>query len=1203
MATEWSEKQREIINSRNQTLLVSAAAGSGKTAVLVERILSRICDENGGVDADRFLVVTFTNAAAAQMRERLGAAMEERLESLDEGDRLYARLGRQQTLLHNAQISTIHQFCLNIIRNHFNAIELDPSFRVADEGELKLLKSDVVKELLEEYYAEGRAEFFDLVESICPGKNDNALEEIILKMYEASVSHPDPAKWLSSCTAAYETDTAEDFSRLPEILYLMEYKNKMLESLRGIWSEGYAAALAERGPVAYAEVFLNDKRILDALSAALTYTDFVEAWRRLKDGFVTLPRIKAALFDKELCEKAKKSRDTVKTEIRNLADRYFTADAEAAVNAVRRLKPRAALLTELTDRFTKLFAWGKREKNLVDFNDLEHFALRILTREENGEMVYTAAADEYSRFFEEIMVDEYQDSNMVQEALLEAVSGRRFGRENLFMVGDVKQSIYKFRMARPDIFLKKYKEFSRAEDADCRCIELSKNYRSRSEVLSGVNAVFGGIMNKDFGGIEYNDEQRLNPGLEFAEGVPEEELRSEILLIDRQTEDGDKADFETAQMEAKVIAGRIRELTDGRSGFKVWDRRTKEYRRAGYGDIVILLRSFAGRADTYVKVLSEEGIPASAQSGTGYFDAYEVKTMIHFLRILNNPTDDISLAAVLHSPIGGFSSEELALLRIECREDSLYDALLFYEKAGGRQELIEKVKAFRERFDTLRGTVPYTPLHRLIRNALKITGYGDFCEAMPAGNRRKLNLDMLVEKAAAYENTSYRGLFNFVRYLDKLKKYEIDYGEASAAAGENEDVVRIMTIHKSKGLEFPVVILGGAGRRFNQQDSSENIILHSDYGIGMDLVDTKRRTKTDFIKKTVMQRIIRTENLEEEVRVLYVALTRAIEKLVIVGCFANLDKKCENWRACKGDFSSLVNAGCYADWIMPFANERDFSVTAVKPEDITAGEQKRLVVAGVREGILLDKDKDEVFDADFRRLIRERFAYSYEQKASTGVHAAVSVSELKKLSYVHEDDDSTFIVDMPEPVLPRFIYEEQEERADMGMQVGTAYHTVLEQLDFTRMHTEEDIRWLCRQLELDEKLEPAAAKRLKPERLKRFTESALYGRMSRAAVCGLLKKEQPFVIGMDSGEVRGDWPEGELIMVQGIIDAFFEEEGGLVLVDYKTDRVEHDAEQTLINRYKKQFELYERALSQLTGKTVKEKLIYSLWLGKEILVK
>lgn len=1205
MSVTWSKDQQKIINSRNQTLLVAAAAGSGKTAVLVERILSRISDEENPVDIDHFLVVTFTNAAAAQMRERLDDAIEERLAMLDEGAKLYKRLKRQQMLLDNAQISTIHQFCLSIIRNHFNKLDIDPAFRVADEGELKLIKSDVAEELLEGCYLEGTEEFYDLTESICTGKNDDALTEVILKLYEASVSHPEPDKWLDGIKQFYNISSEEEFEALPDVKYLMEYKDNVMDGILKAWNAGLRAVLSENGPAAYEKVFNADKAVIDAIMGADSYGRLVEAWASCADGFITMPRIKAGSADASLQEEAKAKRDKVKTELKKLMDSYFVIPPEEVVGQVQRLKGRAFYLIELTAQFAVRFKEKKREKNLVDFNDLEHFALEILLDEKNGVMLPGAVADEYSEYFCEIMVDEYQDSNMVQEAIINAVSGERFGKDNVFMVGDVKQSIYKFRMARPDLFLAKYHAFSKEDNAKKQCIELSSNYRSRKQVLDAANSIFENIMNKSFGGIEYDDRSSLKCGMKFAEVPDENVYRAEILLADR-TIDDEKEDG--AELEAKLMAERIRKLVSGNDGFKVWDKSRGEYRKCEYGDIVILLRGLTGRADTYVKILGEEGIPAFSQSGAGYFDAYEVQVMINCLRILNNPLNDIALTAVLHSPIGGFSSEELSLIRIANRTESIYEGLVKYD--GSNEKLKLKLSDFLTKYNKLRAMVPYMPLHKLIRTVLKETGYDDFCMAMPAGEKRRMNLYMLVQKAVEFEGTSYKGLFNFVRYLDKLKKYEIDYGEASAV-GAAGNTVRIMTIHKSKGLEFPVVFIGGIGKRFNQQDAAEKIVIHADYGIGFDVIDAKRRTSEAAFKRKVLQGIIKKENLEEELRVLYVAMTRAVEKLILVGSFEKLEEKLnKNWKTAEADFLTLISAGSYADWIMPFCG-REFAVNICNAAEVLGIEEKRQMTEMVKEQFLHLMDKDmRTVDAAFKKLIEERFEYKYSQAESIGVSAAISVSELKRLSYVAEDEPESFIKPEKESIVPKFIQNSDDngcagqENRGIGMQVGTAYHTVFWKLDFSdTLPDRTKIQMLIDELKSQGSITAEAAERISIRRLLAFEDSELYRRMSRAHMRGLLKREQPFVMGMDAAKVRQDWPEGEMILVQGVIDAFFEEDGELVVVDYKTDIVnEADGENVLIRRYKRQMELYAKALEQITGKRVKSKIIYSTGLAREVKV-
>ncbi|MBQ9765367.1 MAG: helicase-exonuclease AddAB subunit AddA [Lachnospiraceae bacterium] len=1252
MATiKWSNEQQKIIDLRDRTLLVAAAAGSGKTAVLVERILARISDEASPVDIDHFLVVTFTNAAAAQMRERIDRAIEEKLLSLDEKSSLFKRLKRQQMLLGNAQISTIHQFCLSVIRNNFSKINIDPAFRLGEEGEFKLLKSDVASEILERCYEEGSEAFYDFSESMCTGKNDDGLEDIIINLFEAATSHPDPDGWIDNMEKLYEIDTVEEFNALPEIKYLIEYKTNVMGSVLAAWNRGVETILSDKGLEPYMKTYNSDKVIIDALMEATDYSETVDAWQANKDGFVRLASVKAGTVDEELQAEVKECRNIVKNEISKLMEGNFNVQATAAIRQIKELRRRARMLFKLVREFRELYSLKKREKNLVDFDDLEHFTLDILLEKDASvkEGVegfrMTAVADEYSEFFAEIMVDEYQDSNMVQEAIIYAVSGERFGKHNVFMVGDVKQSIYKFRMARPDLFLGKYNTFSRKDSASKVCIELAENYRSRRQVLSATNSIFEKIMNKRFGGIEYDDVSALKCGMKFEEGVPENVYKAEIHLAEREIEDEDNQKEDGAILEAKIIAGRIKELVAGMDGFKVWDKGHGAYRSCKYGDIVILLRSFAGRADTYAKVLAEEGIPAFSQSGSGYFDAYEVRTIINFLRILDNALDDIAFTAVIHSPIGKISSEELALIRIKQPDVSICEALRFYMENGDNGLIKEKLAVFFDKYEKLREMVAYMPLHKLIRAALRITGYDDYCAAMPAGKKRRMNLYMLVRKAVEFEGTSYRGLFNFIRYLDKLKKYDIDFGEANVTDAGGNGAVRIMTIHKSKGLEFPVVFLGGIGKRFNQQDTTDKVVIHADYGIGFDKVDVKRRTSETVFKRNIIKNVIKKENLEEELRVLYVALTRAIEKLVLVGSFEKLGSKLDKWQRSEADFSTLMSASSYADWILPFSS-REFDIKIHAVADVIEGEAKRQVTGDIKREFLALKDAEAVTDEAARKLIEERFAFEYLQAASTMVSAAISVSELKHLSYEREEEEVEFLEATEETgsIVPRFIAEalvketgtdsekddfmgssEYGEAAstpvvettavsapiarsglhdkDTGMKVGTAYHTLFWKFDFDKAPDRKELAAFLKEMTDKGAIEPDIADRISLSKLLWFAGGELYGRMSAAHRNGMLRREQPFVLGMDAKTVKEEWPEGEIILVQGIIDAFFEEDGELVLVDYKTDRVsETDCKEVLTRRYKKQMELYTKALEQITGKRVKERILYSLAVGHGILV-
>ena len=891
MSVNWTDEQRQVIELRDRNILVSAAAGSGKTAVLVERIITRLTEAHP-VDVDRLLIVTFTEAAAAEMKERIGAAIEKKLEECP-GD---AHLERQATLIHSAQITTIHSFCLSVIRDHFHVIGIDPGFRIAEEGELKLLKQDVTDELLEQCYAEGTEEFLAFTERFGTGKSDRKIEELIQKLYEYSRSYPQPKQWLEKCVRAYESPALE--------IRAEERVRVRTGDIRRLLEQGLRICEEPDGPYMYGDMLESDIREIDRLGMAGDFEQMYAAvlqikWKRLstkKDDTVSA----------EKREYVKRLRGQAKDLLDEMREDYFYLPPEEWKKDMEEAMPSMKTLAHLVEQFASLLSEKKRQRGMIDFNDMEQFALAILTEEKEGELAPSATAREYQERFEEVMIDEYQDSNLVQETILSSVSRASRGQNNIFMVGDVKQSIYSFRLSRPELFMEKYRTYSLKESSRQR-IDLHRNFRSRPEVLDCVNDVFRQIMRKETGGIEYDDSAALYPGASFPplpEGR-EDSDRAELLLLDKEELAGE----DERRAEAGLIAGRIRRLI--REGV-VLDKGTKEYRRIRYRDIVILTRSIRGWAEVLSTVLMEEGIPAYSVSREGYFETYEVSVLLDYLKVLDNARQDLPLAAVLTSPFCGLDTRELAEIRTAYPERPFYEAAELY--AGEKDdELSGKLETCFSQMASVRERVPYTPIHELLSQIIDGTGYGLYVTAMPGGAQRLANVEMLTQRASAFEGTSYKGLFNFVRYIEQLKKYDVDYGEAGIM-DEQADTVRIMSIHKSKGLEFPIVFVAGMGRQFNTRDTKGSVLLHPEWGAGLDLIDLKRRTKTPTFLKKMMREEIRLENLAEEMRVLYVALTRAKEKLIMTGVPKKISSYMEEVGAAVFRPEGAKN---YLDWVLP----------------------------------------------------------------------------------------------------------------------------------------------------------------------------------------------------------------------------------------------------------------------------------------------
>ena len=1265
MGVSWTTEQQQVIDLRNRNILVSAAAGSGKTAVLVERIVKIITDKNHPVDIDHLLIVTFTNAAAAEMRERIGNAIEKALDE-QPGDE---HLLRQLTLIHNAQITTIDSFCLYVVRNHFHEIDLEPNFRIGDEGELKLLREDVLGRVLEQNYEEPSEAFSDFVEGYASGRTDAALNEMILQLYEFSRSYPWPEKWLDSFVGIYRIENREELDCAEWLAPLTQNIRFVLKDCEQLLKQALAVTQQDDGPDMYEKAVRSDLEKYEGLSKLTSFCELSGALSDIK--YDRLASSRGFEGDPDKLELVKSLREQAKDVVKKLCKQYFFCSPEMMIEQLERTEPMLEEVVRLTKQFADEFAAAKRRKNLVDFHDVEHFALQILVDEETEKAKKTA--EEFRDTFEEIMIDEYQDSNEVQETLLRSISREERGENNIFMVGDVKQSIYRFRLARPELFMKKYDSYS-LEESTTQRIDLHKNFRSREEVLTCTNDIFYKIMARSLGNVEYDAEAALYPGASYpampvqenpvGEKAAEDEKVSgkqingftpEILLADSNDELLEDTDFSDKKtLEAKMVAEKIRHLMKTQP---VTDKATGELRMARYSDIVILLRSLSGWADSLVEVLNGNGIPAHTVSSTGYFSTVEVQTVLSMLRLLDNPRQDIPMAAVLRSPMAGLTDEELAVLRLEDGSVPFHEAVLelaegLYEEDGKTEDDIEstahrKLLKFYKKYTQLRQLVPDTPIHELIEIILRETGYGHYVAAMPAGNRRTANLNMLLEKAAAYEKTSYKGLFHFVRYIDELQKYDVDFGEADMV-GENEDVVRIMSIHKSKGLEFPIVIVSGMGKNFNKQDTRSKMVLHPELGIGLDYMDGKKRIKSPTIAKKAIAKQIDLENLGEELRVLYVALTRAKEKLILTGTLKDAAEKLKFYRqqanlskVAARPLSYLTREGAsgYLDWILPavLSYGDKYPVRIVEAAELVLDEVENQLEQN--ENLTERIGEIEAADTQLVGQLKQWFSQRYPYQTDILRKNKYSVSELKhramreRFEAEQEETVPAFLEEPVTPTIPLFIQREEsveQETPNRGALRGTAVHRVMECYDFT---SEKSVQEQMDAMEKEEKITADMRALVKVQTVADFVSSETGRRMALAQFGGALYREKPFVMGFTEEELErygfgagaqmieneaqtenaqqeimsenvsreNHMHEEDLTLIQGIIDVFWIEDDGITVLDYKTDRV--DTAQELIDRYATQLKLYADALERVfaTRKLkVKEILIYSFRLEKLI---
>lgn len=1252
MGVQWTKEQQEVIRLRDRNILVSAAAGSGKTAVLVERILSKITDNTHPADIDRLLIMTFTRAAAGEMKERISAVIEKALGEDPDNEHLQ----RQTTLLHTAQITTIDGFCAYIIRNYFHLIGLDPGYRTADEGELKLLRGDVVKALLEEHYAQKDEKFQKFVECFATGKSDENLGDLIQKLYEMAMSNPFPEEWLQKCLGDYRIESLEELRETEWMKMLWDAVGDELQEAELLIREARNVCAEADGPYLYEEALNSDLilvRDLQELAEKRDYNGTVKVL--VKPAFARLSTKKALDVEEQKKQRVKELRDEEKGILKELGQRYFQSSEEEILEIIRYVREPIEMLIELTVQFMEQFGTAKREKNILDFTDMEHFALQILMTKEGEEIHMSQAARELSAKYDEVLVDEYQDSNFVQELLTTAVSGWINQKKNIFMVGDVKQSIYRFRLARPELFMEKYKSYS-TEEAKEQRIDLHKNFRSRAQVLESVNFIFRQIMGEDLGGVAYDKDAALYPGASFPEGESEEFVKTEVLLIEKDGEEladvqesadagaqGSQMELENQnaqELEALAIAQRIQEIV-GKE--QIVDKETREYRPVEYGDIVILLRTAYGWAETFREVLASQGIPVYCTSRTGYFSALEIVTVLNYLKVCDNPLQDIPLMGVLRSPIVGCTSQELAELRIHYPKGLLYESLTAYVGESSKTDFLTekdflklKLSNFLQLLEKVRNMAAYTPVHELILYVLKETGYGNYARALPGGEQRFANLTMLVEKAMDYEKTSYRGLFNFVRYIEQLQAYEVDYGEVNLT-GAGNTAVEIMTIHKSKGLEFPVVFVAGMGKQFNFQDMNAGLLLHPELGIGADAVIPEKRVIASSLNKQIIRRQLLKESLGEELRVLYVAMTRAKEKLILTGTVGKLEKQMVSLSRFLDEEEELLPLGTrikaknYWAFVLPalvrhramsellgeygilmkkqkgiYDDVSDFVIKKVTVRQMT--EKAVILQAGnqMQEEYLKNWDADQVYDKEVREEIEKRFSFVYPYKYLEDIPVKVSVSDLKKRSWHDESELEENIsvsaeeqVEEQEAPVPAFMAEKQEEYK--GAARGTAYHRLMECLDYAEVESEEQLEVQLKRLLESQKMTEQEAECIRIRDIKKFVDSELGQRMKKAVVKKQLYREQPFVIRRSASLLDDSWKD-ETILVQGIIDAYFTEDGEIVLVDYKTDRVRKGQEQKLVDLYHVQLEDYAQALERMTGMKVKEKIIYSFTLQKAILL-
>ncbi len=1240
----WTEDQWKAIMASGQDILVAAAAGSGKTAVLVERIIKKITSESHPMDVDELLVVTFTNASAAEMRHRIGEALEKAIDS----NPASTHLKKQLSLLNRASISTLHSFCLEVIRKYYYLIDVDPGFRIADETEGQLLRDEVIEDLFEEEY--GKAEnqpFFNLVDAFTNDRSDEGLKDIIVDLFDFARSNPSPDAYLDSIVSMYDAAGSTAIENLPFMKVLIADIELQLQGAKQLLEKGMEIARMPGGPAPRAVNFTEDLHVIDTLLAAKdrSWAELYEAIQLANFGRAKTCR--GDDFNKDLVDKAAKLRDRAKKIVQDLRGELFSRKPESFLKDMQEMKPLVSVLIDLVKEFSQRFGEVKQERGLVDFSDLEHYTLEILTAKSDpeeeelpaGESKPSEAALAYRNKFKEVLVDEYQDTNMVQEAILQLVTAEGEVSGNLFMVGDVKQSIYKFRLAEPNLFLGKYNRFTSNGEGTGLKIDLAKNFRSRREVLDGTNYLFKQIMGIKVGEIHYDENAELKIGAPYPE---DDEFPVELLLIDKsegesaETDFGDEnetaagefdaEDLEKSQLEARLMAKHIKDMVEERRG--VYNPKTKTSKPVNYRDIVILLRSMTW-APQIMEEFKQQGIPIYANLSSGYFQATEVAIMLSLLKVIDNPYQDIPLAAVLRSPIVGLNEEELAVIRVSQKRGSFYEALTAFCLQKPVQEnegLHEKTNRFFESLKRWRTSARQGSVSDLIWQLYRETRFFDFAGGMPGGKQRQANLRALYDRARQYEATSFRGLFRFLRFIERMRERGDDLG-AARALGEQEDVVRIMTIHSSKGLEFPVVFVAGLARNFNTMDLRKFYMLDKEFGFAAKYINPEKRISFPSLPQLAFKRKHKMEMLAEEMRVLYVALTRAKEKLYLIGSVKDAEKTISKWQDEAShpewllDEYSRASASGYIDWIGPAvirhqdcdsiresegslhpALGEDISchpsrwkIETIKAEEIASyGDEKTEEHESLMDFVAAGKPVNN--ESQLAETVHMQLSWNYHFKEAANHRSKQSVTELKRNHETRDEESGTQIVRrFTKPILnrPRFMQEKKLTPAERG----TAMHMVMQHIDLNQPVTDASLEMQLEKMVEKELLFPEQRDAVDKKWILAFFETDIGKRLLTA---DKVSREVPFYLSLPSKEVYPDWQgENEPIFIQGVVDCIFRDEKGTVLLDFKTDGI-HDrykggfeqAKPILEERYRIQISLYAKAIEQVWKQRVEEKYLY-----------
>src|SRR5690625_703340 len=1236
LVVTWTEEQQDAIEKSGSDILVAAAAGSGKTAVLVERIIQKLVSSEDPLNIDEILVATFTNAAAEEMRNRIGIALEKAIAE----DPTSYHLKKQLSLLQRSSISTLHAFCTNVVRQYAYLLDVDPGFRIADEMEMELMKQEVVDNMLEDYYGQDEEDltaFFSVVDMFSNDRNDADVGQLILKLFTFAMQNPWPEQWLQQVADTYFIDSHIDEEKIDWLRFLKSEATEQLHAFHHDINRAIGIARESDGPYHYLEALESD---IEQIEKALQQT----TWDELQQYMAT-SKLKSLSSKRVECNEDKKElikaiRQQFRTQWNKWKKSWFSRSLIAHMEDMNKLHPVIKKVTELVMEFKTRFEAAKREQALVDFSDLEHFCLRILIEEASTEenIIPSKIAYYYKNQFKEVLVDEYQDINIVQETILSVVSDQE-GNGNMFMVGDVKQSIYRFRHAEPTLFIEKYKQFQSDPSTGYR-IDLARNFRSREEVLTGANYIFRQIFDEARGDIEYDEKDALIYGNTGYDDHPIEQPEAELIIIDRDAPDErnnvreNVEDVEKTQLEARLYAEKINTWIGKKDQLplQVVDKETNQKRNVQYRDIVILQRSLTG-APVIVDELKKQGIPVHAELRTGYFVAIEIQVMINMLKIIDNPYQDIPLASVLRSPIVGLDEEQLAQIRLAKKHESFYLALQEYVKNNDETSII--VQTFLTQLEQFRVMAKEGALSELIWGIYHETGYYDFVGGIPGGKQRQANLRALYDRARSYESTSFRGLFRFLRFIENMQEQNKDLGEARALS-EQEDVVRIMTIHKSKGLEFPVVIIGGMNKEFNLRDIRSKYILDKDLGFATKFIDPEKRITYPTLYYIALQQGSLRKLLAEEMRVLYVAMTRAKEKLVMIGNIPSFEKEVNKWLPILDHDEWILpnqtrkDAVTYLDWVGPALmrhhqsgqlHQTDRELTQIPEAIHSDGSKWKVEIVPGTE--LINLDEHEVRSSDMMKQmitewesvpdthrendeqVQERLSFQYKYKEAVTERAKQSVTEIKRRQETMDEySDNRIIKPFRAPLVKQPIFM-QSTKELTAAEIGTAMHAVMQFIPLTKQWNQEEIKTLIQQYVVEEKITDEEADVIQVEAIERFFQTDIAKEMIQHEK---VEREVPFTYSLSANEVYNDWQSdtNEQVLIQGVIDCIIHTDQGAIILDYKTDTID-DAEistalmEKLKQRYRVQIELYERALEDILQTKVQATYLY--FFAKDLLIK